>query len=111
LFKIAFGVLNLSEDEFWDMTPQAFSYRTDGYWEHFDLHQKLEWERVRWLGTIILQPHMKKGRTLKPTDLIKFEWEKGQSKKMSKDDIDKRRKHAEFVKKKYSKISRNKNKK
>jgi hypothetical protein len=54
---------------------------------------------------------MKKGRTLKPTDLIKFEWEKGQSKKMSKDEIDKRRKHAEFVKKKYSKISRNKNKK
>ena len=28
-----------------------------------------------------------------------------------KDEIDKRRKHAEFVKKKYSKISRNKNKK
>ena len=101
--------MNLTEDEFWDMTPKTFSFRTQGFWEHFELKERLEWERTRWLGTIILQPHMKRGRTLNPTDLVKFDWEKGESKKMSKDELDKRRKHAEFLKKKYSKVSKNKN--
>ena len=59
------------------MTPKTFSFRTEGYWEHFELKEKIEWERIRWLATIMLQPHTKKGRRLKPQDLMKFEWEKG----------------------------------
>lgn len=33
------------------------------------------WEQVRWLAAVGLQPHAKKGTTIKPTDLIKFDWD------------------------------------
>ena len=36
------------------------------------------WERARWLAAISLQPHAKKGATIKPTDLIKFDWDNEQ---------------------------------
>ncbi len=88
------------------MTPKTFSFRTEGYWEHFELKEKIEWERIRWLATIMLQPHTKKGRRLKPQDLMKFEWEKGGGEKLSKKELKKRKLHAEFIKKKYSKMSR-----
>jgi hypothetical protein len=29
-----------------------------------------EWRRARWLGTLILKPHLKKGNRLKPSDLL-----------------------------------------
>ncbi len=35
-----------------------------------------DWERTRWAAMVSMQPHLKKGTTLKPTDLIKFEWDK-----------------------------------
>ena len=35
-----------------------------------------DWERTRWLAAISLSPHAKKGKPIKPKDLIVFEWEK-----------------------------------
>ena len=40
------------------------------------MKERFEWERTRWLCAVLLQPHRKKGTSIKPTDLIKFEWEK-----------------------------------
>lgn len=37
---------------------------------------KNEWERTRWLAAVILSPNAKKGRPIKPKDLITFDWEK-----------------------------------
>ena len=34
----------------------------------------MEWERCRWATCLIIQPNVKK--RLKPTDLIKFDWDK-----------------------------------
>ena len=45
----------------------------------------------------MLQPHRKKGSSLKPTDLVKFEWEK----KDEKIELEKRKKEAEYAIKKY----------
>tara|TARA_R110000796_G_scaffold153325_3_gene269859 strand:+ start:216 stop:437 length:222 start_codon:yes stop_codon:yes gene_type:complete len=39
-------------------------------------HEQSEWERTRWLACCMLQPHAKKGRKLKPSDLMKFPWDK-----------------------------------
>jgi len=44
-----------------------------------------------------LQPHTKKGQSLTPDKLIKFEWEKTNK----EIDIEQQRKRAEYVKKKY----------
>jgi hypothetical protein len=42
----------------------------------FDAKYMADWERTRWLGATLLQPHAKKGKQIKPTDLMKFSWEK-----------------------------------
>jgi len=49
-----------------------------------------------------LQPHTKKGQSLTPQKLIKFDWEK----KEVKTDIDKQRKRAEYIKKKYDLLNK-----
>jgi len=36
----------------------------------------MEWERCRWKTCYLLQPHTGKGKKIKPTDLIKFDWDK-----------------------------------
>ena len=40
--------------------------------------EKSEWERARWMASAILQPHVNK-KSLKPTDLVRFPWEKDDS--------------------------------
>lgn len=35
-----------------------------------------QWERTRWQTAALLGPHMKKGKALKPTDLVTFPWER-----------------------------------
>jgi hypothetical protein len=44
--------------------------------EAIEQEARISWEQTRWLGAIILQPHMKKGKSIKPTDLIAFPWDK-----------------------------------
>jgi len=61
------------------------------------MQAKIEWERTRWLACLLLQPHKKKNSSLKPTDLVRFDWEK----KEEKIDIEKRKKAAEYARKKY----------
>ena len=29
-----------------------------------------DWRKARWLGTLVLKPHLKKGTRLKPSDLL-----------------------------------------
>ena len=43
--------------------------------------QQLSWEQTRWLGAIILQPHLKKGRNIKPQDLVELPWDKKKPKR------------------------------
>jgi hypothetical protein len=57
---------------------------------------QLSWEQTRWLGAIILQPHMKKGKSIKPTDLVAFPWEKKQ-KQISQEEEEKRKKEREAM--------------
>jgi len=49
-----------------------------------------------------LQPHTKKGQSLTPDKLIKFEWEKTKK----EIDIEQQRKRAEYVKKKYELLNK-----
>lgn len=98
----------MKEQDFWDMSPKVFHYKVDGFWECFDQKEKMDWERTRWLGMMIMQPHMKKGKRIKPKDLMVFPWEKKEPVKLNKDELKKRKNHAEYLKKKYSAISKRK---
>lgn len=68
-----------------------------------EIRERTEWERVRWLACVMMQPHKKQGAKLTPTDLVKFEWEK----KVVEVDVEQQRKAAEYAKKKYEKLKDN----
>jgi len=55
--------------------PEFFRIKLEGIRNAQTQQFRNEWERTRWLATIILSPHAKKGRPIKPKDLIKFDWE------------------------------------
>jgi hypothetical protein len=70
------GILRLSPSAFWSMTFGEISLALDANRESEEMRERMEWERTRWLGSMIMQPHLKKGRKLRPKDLMQFPWEK-----------------------------------
>jgi hypothetical protein len=54
---------------------RALFNRIEGYYKLIEQREQGEWERVRWQSTLILQMFAKKGRKVKPKDLIVFPWE------------------------------------
>lgn len=46
----------------------------EGWNERQNTKEQAEWERTRWMTTILINPHSKK--RIKPKDLIVFPWEK-----------------------------------
>ena len=89
-------------EEFWGLTFHEFFCIQKGKNDRFELLQRYEWERIRWLATCNLQPHTKKGQTLTPQKLVRFDWEKGEEIK----DIEKQKKKALYVAKKYGLINK-----
>ena len=82
-------------DEFYDMLPKHFWNKLDGFYKLENLRQQQEWERVRWSTILLLNIQLPKGKTLKPKDLVEFEWEK----KDNKEEFKKLKEKAEYVKK------------
>lgn len=48
------------------------------------------WERSRFVAFALLQPNLKKGTSLKATDLVTFPWEKKKKPKLSKEELRKK---------------------
>tara|TARA_R100000664_G_C2758654_1_gene147748 strand:+ start:3551 stop:3793 length:243 start_codon:yes stop_codon:yes gene_type:complete len=63
------------------MTPHEYNLKLSGFLELRKHRERMDWERCRWQTANLLQPHTKKGKKLKPTDLIKFDWDKNEAKK------------------------------
>ena len=89
-------------NEFWNLTFHEFFLIQKGRNDVIESKEKREWERVRWLACLTLQPHTKKGQNLTPEKLVKFEWEKGEEVK----DVEKQKKRAEYIAKKYDLINK-----
>lgn len=81
--EIGLGQLRFSPSVFYDMTFQEFCAAAQGMNRQEEVRQQQEWERTRWLATVILAPHGKPGQRLKPQDLCIFPWEKKKKKKGS----------------------------
>ena len=84
---IGAGVAGGSSKHFWN--------KLDGFYELENIREKSKWERVRWQTTLLLNIQMAKGKKIKPTDLIEFEWDK----KDKKIDYKKLKAKAEYIKK------------
>ena len=82
-------------NEFYNYLPKHFWNKLDGFYELENIRERGNWERTRWQTTLLLNIQMSKGKRLKPTDLIEFEWDKS-SKKI---DYEKLKAKAEYVKK------------
>lgn len=72
--------MRLSPAAFYSMEFKDFLLAADAFFELEETRERQQWERQRWLATVLLQPHAKKGATLKPTDITKFPWDKKQKK-------------------------------
>ena len=81
-------------DEFYDYLPKYFWNKLDGFYELENLRERGKWERTRWQTTLLLNIQIAKGKKIKPTDLIEFEWDK----KDIKVDYDKLKAKAEYLK-------------
>tara|TARA_R100001244_G_scaffold126111_1_gene96414 strand:- start:3580 stop:3855 length:276 start_codon:yes stop_codon:yes gene_type:complete len=82
-------------DDFYDMLPKHFWNKLDGFYELENMRQRQEWERVRWQTTLLLNIQLPKNKTLKPKDLMDFDWEK----KTDEVDFKKLKTKAEYIKK------------
>ena len=75
--------------------PKHFWNKLDGFYELENLRERGKWERTRWQTTLLLNIQIAKGKKIKPTDLIEFEWDK----KDIKVNYDKLKAKAEYLKK------------
>ena len=81
--------------EFYDMLPRHFWNKLDGFYELQNLQERMDWERCRWQTTLLLNIQLPKNKTMKPTDLIEFDWDD----KGNEVDFEKLKAKAEFIKK------------
>jgi len=82
-------------NEFYDYLPKHFWNKLDGFYELENIRERSKWERTRWQTTLLLNIQIAKGKKIKPTDLIEFEWDK----KNKKIDYAKLKAKAEYIKK------------
>ena len=66
----------MNVDDFYDMLPREFWNKIDGFYKLENLRQRSDWERTRWSTCLLLNIQLPKNKSIKPTDLMRFEWEK-----------------------------------
>ena len=66
----AYGVLGLLPEQFWNLTMREFRLMQKGYLKKLEDEQIHNWDLLRTMAVFVLQPHMKKGKRLKPRDII-----------------------------------------
>ena len=70
----------MNVDDFYDMLPREFWNKVDGFYELENMRQRNDWERTRWSTCLLLNIQIAKGKRIKPTDLIRFEWDNDEKK-------------------------------
>ena len=85
----------MNVDDFYDMLPREFWNKIEGFYDLENMRQRSDWERTRWSTCLLLNIQLSKGKSIKPIDLIQFEWEKDE-KKIDFEDL---KNKAEYIKK------------
>lgn len=84
----------MSVEEFYNMIPKHFFNKLNGFFDLEQMRERNEWERIRWQTCYLLNIQIAKGKKLKLTDLIKFDWDKKEEV-----DFEKLQAKAEYIKK------------
>jgi len=85
----------MNVNDFYDMLPREFWNKMQGFHELENMRQRSDWERTRWSTCLLLNIQLPKNKSIKPTDLIQFEWEQ----EASKIDFKELKRKAEYFKK------------
>ena len=85
----------MNVDDFYDMLPREFWNKVDGFYELENMRQRSDWERTRWSTCLLLNIQLPKNKSIKPTDLMRFEWEE----EALKIDFEELKMKAEYIKK------------
>ena len=65
----------MNVDDFYDMLPREFWNKVDGFYKLENMRQRSDWERTRWSTCLLLNIQLPKNKSIKPTDLMRFQWE------------------------------------
>jgi len=96
--------MGMSNQDFLDSDFVVVMDAIKGFNQMKQLEFRSQWEQTRWLATIGLQPYSGKGKTIKMTDLIVFDWEKEEKpvkREMTEAQKEYRRRMDEFMKKQH----------
>ena len=74
--EIAIGQMGMSNQDFLDSDFVVVMDAIKGFNQMKQLEFRNKWEQTRWLAAIGLQPYSGKGKAIKMTDLIVFDWER-----------------------------------
>ena len=99
---MAIGQVGMSNEDFLNADFVSVMDAINGHKKQKESETRTSWEQTRWLGAIMLQPHLGKGKSLKLTDLIQFDWEKDikpVKRVLTPEQIEWRKRMDEFMKK------------
>lgn len=87
------GMAGMSEAEFWGCTLRYLYNRLEGYRKAREMDVQAKYEVARYNAMLVLSPNVKKGKSLKVTDLGKFDWEltEKERKAMEREPLDEKR--------------------
>lgn len=71
----------MTPDEMNQFDFRELFIKINGHFENLSRNNQMFWEQARFMAYHSVVPHTQKGSNLKPTDLIKFEWDKGKKKR------------------------------
>jgi hypothetical protein len=70
---IALGVLKMTENEFWGMTPRVFFNAFDAYIKQREQDIHISWEQARFIAVGMVNCFLKK--PIKNINYVRFPWE------------------------------------
>jgi hypothetical protein len=74
--KLCLGDLQMTPDEMNQFDLRELFIKIKGHFNNLDETYKTSWEQARFVAYYSVMPHTAKNSQLKPTDLIKFDWDK-----------------------------------
>lgn len=76
---IALGCIRLSYDDFCKLDFEEFAAVYKAYAEQRDTDFKDNWQRMRLLAAIVIQPHIDRRHKVTPEKLLPFPWDKAKA--------------------------------
>jgi len=59
-------------EQFWDLTYREFTLMQIGYMERLKEQHIHNWDLLRNMAVFVLSPHLKKGKNIKPKDIMRL---------------------------------------